>query len=83
VTERLIRIHPTNHTLIRGVKGDSLKDSGNLAVGLSLLTLRPSQLCRGARLAPARDSVATGTSPSRRFAPKGRMVTAKPHHDMI
>src|SRR5471032_3399684 len=31
VTERLIRIPPTNHTLIRCVNRDSVKDSRNLA----------------------------------------------------
>ena len=30
VTERLIRIPPTNHTLIRGVKRESVRDSRNL-----------------------------------------------------
>src|ERR1700722_14042970 len=30
VTERLIRIHATNHTLIRPVKRDSAKESRNL-----------------------------------------------------
>jgi len=33
VTERLIRISLTNHTLIRGVKRNSIKDSGNLGAG--------------------------------------------------
>ena len=33
VTERLIRMHPTNHTLICAVKENDVKDSGNLPGG--------------------------------------------------
>jgi hypothetical protein len=39
VTERLIRIRPTNHRVIRGVKDDSVKDSRNL--GAPSLTIGP------------------------------------------
>src|SRR5689334_17726738 len=71
VTERLIRIGPPNHELIRGVKRESARDSNSLAG-------RPSFLVPP--LPSARSRACYGTSPSRRCAPKGRQVTTKAHH---
>src|SRR5665213_2817456 len=53
VTERLIRIHPTNHTLIRCVNGDSVKDSRNLP-SRSLTDQAARRWGRSARLSMAR-----------------------------
>jgi hypothetical protein len=70
-TERLIRIHPTNHTLIRGVNRKWVKDSGNLAMpGLTFLPLAQEyrmaisvtcQLVKSRTLAAVRRQVASGS----------------------